>query len=55
MNALTQNQTHSMQQSTTNVSTLDSQATAQNDNSIQMLPISSLVVSELNVRKSKAS
>ncbi|WP_390241727.1 ParB/RepB/Spo0J family partition protein [Vibrio sp. R78045] len=55
MNALTQNQTHSMQQSTTNVSTLDSQATAQNDNSIRMLSISSLVVSELNVRKSKAS
>lgn len=55
MNAITQNQTHSMQESTTNVSTLDSQATAQSDNSIQMLPVLSLVVSELNVRKSKAS
>lgn len=55
MNATTQISTPSNRQDATNVSTLDSQATAQNDISIVMLPVSQLVVSDLNVRKSKAS
>ncbi|UQV24864.1 hypothetical protein [Vibrio sp. J383] len=55
MNAITQISTPSNRQAATNVSTLDSQATAQNDISIVMLPVSQLVVSDLNVRKSKAS
>ncbi|AYV24977.1 ParB N-terminal domain-containing protein [Vibrio mediterranei] len=55
MNAKTQAQTLSVQETTTNVSTLDSQATAQNDISLQRLPIRVLVVSELNVRKTKTT
>ncbi len=55
MNAMTQTLTHSNPQDATSVSSLDSQATAQNDISIMMLPVSVLVVSDLNVRKSKAT
>ncbi len=55
MNAITQIQTHSKLQDATSVSPLDAQATAQSDSSILMLPVLSLIVSELNVRKSKAS
>ncbi|PCD85276.1 ParB/Srx family N-terminal domain-containing protein [Vibrio mediterranei] len=55
MNAKTQAQTHSVQETTTNVSTLDPQATAQNDNSSLRLPIRVLVESDLNVRKTKAT
>ncbi|WP_412500671.1 ParB/RepB/Spo0J family partition protein [Vibrio cyclitrophicus] len=56
MNTLTQYQTHSIQEATTSVSPLEAQATAQNDiSNNQMLPVLSLVMSELNVRKSKAS
>lgn len=55
MNAKTQAQTHSVQETTTNVSTLDSQATAQNDNSSLRLPIRVLVESDLNVRKTKTT
>ena len=55
MNAITQISTLSTHQTATSVSPLGTQATAQNDISIQMLPISQLMVSELNVRKSKAS
>ncbi len=55
MNAITQISTPSNRQDATNVSPLDAQATAQNDISIVMLSVSALVVSELNVRKSKAS
>ncbi|CAH7238534.1 ParB domain-containing protein [Vibrio chagasii] len=55
MNAITQISTLSNTQEATSVSPLDTQATAQNDISIVMLPVSQLVVSDLNVRKSKAS
>ncbi|MCR9941904.1 ParB N-terminal domain-containing protein [Vibrio owensii] len=55
MNAITQTSTPSNRQDATSVSTLDTQTTAQNDISIVMLPVSQLVVSDLNVRKSKAS
>ncbi|EIA1590160.1 ParB N-terminal domain-containing protein [Vibrio parahaemolyticus] len=55
MNAMTQPLTHSNHQDATSVSSLDSQATAQNDVSIKMLPVSALMVSDLNVRKSKAT
>ena len=53
MNAITKNLTHTNPQTATNVSTLDTLAIAQNDISILMLPVDLLVVSELNVRKSK--
>ncbi|ATD39073.1 ParB/RepB/Spo0J family partition protein [Aeromonas salmonicida] len=55
MNAITQISTPSNRQDATSVSPLGTQATAQNDISIVMLPVSQLVVSDLNVRKSKAS
>lgn len=55
MNAITQTSTSSNRQKATSVSPLDAQATAQNDISIVMLPVRQLVVSDLNVRKSKAS
>ncbi|KFA99618.1 ParB/RepB/Spo0J family partition protein [Vibrio sp. ER1A] len=55
MNTITQLPARSNVQATTNVSTLDSQATAQSDNALQRLPIRVLVVSELNVRKTKTT
>ncbi|AYV25038.1 hypothetical protein L1D61_25730 [Vibrio mediterranei] len=55
MNAKTRSQTNSVQETTTNVSTLGSQATAQNDISLQRLPIRVLVESELNVRITKTT
>ncbi|EGQ8101910.1 chromosome partitioning protein ParB [Vibrio parahaemolyticus] len=55
MNAITQISTSSNRQEATSVSPLDTQATAQSDSSIVMLPVRQLVVSDLNVRKSKAS
>lgn len=55
MNAITQISTPSNRQDATSVSPLDAQATAQSDSSIRMLPVRQLVVSDLNVRKSKAS
>ncbi len=55
MNAITQISTPSNRQDATSVSPLDTQATAQSDSSIVMLPVRHLVVSDLNVRKSKAS
>ncbi|GBK97854.1 hypothetical protein VH1709_contig00012-0006 [Vibrio harveyi] len=55
MNAIAQISTPSNRQDATSVSPLDAQATAQNDSSIVMLPVSQLVVSDLNVRKIKAS
>ncbi|HBC3544480.1 TPA: ParB N-terminal domain-containing protein [Vibrio parahaemolyticus] len=55
MNAITQISTSSNRQDATSVSPLDAQATAQSDSSIVMLSVSQLVVSDLNVRKSKAS
>ncbi|MCG9702512.1 ParB N-terminal domain-containing protein [Vibrio natriegens] len=55
MNVMTQTLTHSNHQDATSVSPLDTQATAQNDISIMMLPVSALMVSDLNVRKSKAT
>lgn len=55
MNAITQTSTPSNRQEATSVSPLGTQTTAQSDISIVMLPVSQLVVSDLNVRKSKAS
>lgn len=55
MNAITQISTPSNRQDATSVSPLETQATAQSDSSIVMLPVRQLVVSDLNVRKSKAS
>ncbi|MGX9522963.1 ParB/RepB/Spo0J family partition protein [Vibrio mediterranei] len=55
MNTITQLPERSNVQATTNVSTLDTQATAQSDNSVQRLPIRVLVESTLNVRKVKTT
>ncbi|MCG9660777.1 ParB/Srx family N-terminal domain-containing protein, partial [Vibrio mediterranei] len=55
MNTITQLPERSNVQAATNVSTLDSQATAQSDNSVQRLPIRVLVESTLNVRKVKTT
>lgn len=54
MNTITKDLTHTNPQEATNVSPLDTQATAQTDISLVTLPVSMLVVSEHNVRKSKA-
>ena len=55
MNAINPISAPSNRQDATSVSPLDTQAIAQNDVSIVMLPVNQLVVSDLNVRKSKAS